>query len=170
MKRLRDINYSYLAFGENLKEFKGFLGNFKNIGENIWIDADNGDLLGNFEINNPNYGEIIFEEGQAFLVITSLSESFCENDLEIIVGFPEDYHTYDGYLHMWYYDNDTKTWDQCESNYYRKLNLIDVLENDSNPLMIVSVEVNDAFKLLNYIKQKLQEIQKTAGEKLFYWE
>ena len=117
-------------------------------------------------VNNPNYREIIFEKGQAFLIITSLSERFCENDLEIIVGFPEYDYKHDGYLHMWYYDNDTRNWDQYESSYYCNSNLIDTLEIDSNPLMIISVEINDALKLLDYIGQKLQ---KTVGEKLFYW-
>ena len=94
MKKLKDINYSYLAFGENLKEFNGFLGNFKNIGEDVWIDSSDGRLLGNFELDNSEYSEVIFKEGQAFLIITLLTEDFCQGDLEIIIGYPEKYYTH----------------------------------------------------------------------------
>ena len=170
MKKLKDINYSYLAFGKNLKEFNGFLGNFKNIGEDVWIDADNGRLLGNFELDNPRYNEVIFKEGQAFLIITRLTEDFCKGDLEIIIGYPEKYYTHDGYLHLWYYDNDTKLWDPKQSEYYCNPDLIDFLENDSNPLLIISVDMRDAGDLFNYIQQKIERLGKISiGEKLFDW-
>ena len=170
MKKLKDINYSYLAFGKNLKEFNGFLGNFKNIGENVWIDADNGRPLGNFELDNPKYNEVIFKEGQAFLIITFLTEDFCRGDIELIIGYPEKYYTHDGYFHQWYYDNDIKLWDQSHSEYYSNPNLIDFLENSSNPLLIVSVDIKDANNLSIYIQQKIKRLGKiSVGEKLFDW-
>ena len=172
MKKLRDINYSYLAFGKNLKEFNGFLGNFKNIGEDVWIDSSDGRLLGNFELDNPNYNEVIFKEGQAFLIITRITEDFRRGDLEIIIGYPEKekYYTHDGYLHLWYYDNDTKLWDPKHSEYYCNPNLIDLLNNDSNPLLIISVDMRDAGNLFNYIQQKIERLGKISiGEKLFDW-
>ena len=172
MKKLKDINYSYLAFGENLKEFNGFLGDFKNIGEDVWVDSSNGRLLGNFEPNNPKYSEVIFKEGQAFLIITFITEDFRRGDLEIIIGYPEKYYNYthDGYLHLWYYDNDTKLWDQRYSDYYCNPNLIDLLDNDSNPLLIISFDMKDANDLFNYIQQKIERLGKISiGEKLFDW-
>ena len=57
--KLKDINYNYLAFRKDLNEFKGIFGNYKNLEENIWIDSDNGDILGNSDIKN--YLEIIFK-------------------------------------------------------------------------------------------------------------
>ena len=171
MKKLRDINYSYLAFGKNLKEFNGFLGNFKNIGEDVWIDTDDGRPLGNFELDNPNYNEVIFKEGQAFLIITRLTEDFCRGDLEIIIGYPEKSYTHDGYFYMWYYDKDIKLWDQnYRGEYYSNPNLIDLLNNDSNPLLIISVDPKDANSLSNYIQQKIERLGKISiGEKLFDW-
>ena len=170
MKKLRDINYSYLAFGKNLKEFNGFLGNFKNIGENVWIDADNGKLLGNFELDDPRYNEVIFKEGQAFLIITYLTEDYCKGDLEILIGHPEENYIDDGYLHMWYYDNDTKLWDQKHSDYYTNSNLVDFLDDDSDPILIISADPRDINILHNYIDQNIQKINNISiGEKLFDW-
>ncbi len=170
MEKLRDLNYSYLAFGKNLKEFNGFLGNFKNIGEDVWIDSDDGRLLGNFELDNPKYNEVIFKEGQAFLIITFLTESFCQGDLEIIIGYSEKYYTHDGYFHRWYYDNDTKLWDQRYSEYYSDPELIDLLNNDSNPLLIISIDMKDANNLSNYIQQEIKRLGEiSVGEKLFNW-
>ena len=170
MKKLRDINYSYLAFGKNLKEFNGFLGNFKNIGEDVWIDSDDGRLLGNFELDNPKYNEVIFKEGQAFLIITFPSENFCQGDFEIIIGYPEKYYNQDGYFYQWYYDNDTKLWDQRYGEYYSDPVLIDFLENDSNPLLIISIDIKDANNLSNYIQQEIKGLGEIGvGEKLFNW-
>lgn len=167
--KLKDINYNYLAFRKDLNEFKGIFGNYKNLGENIWIDSNNGDILGNSDIKD--YIEIIFkEDNSAFLIINFMTD-YCWGDLEIVLGIPEEDYKHDGYFHNWYYDSEEKRWNERGSDYYNKHALVNSIETESNPLMILNFDLKDMDKVMTEIKQKVRKAEKEIPqEKLFYWD